>query len=230
MLPSRRRRATVIVVIVVFDKNGSTFKMLRDLDLGVALWRVTDAGRLEHIERVELAIVAAYAKAPWGHLPTGERPVDTVIVSASYNEDEAFEALSRGMAGYLDARADPKALRLAVRGCLAGEPGYSPRVLGRWLRSQSSCARAHCSASRLTERQREVMHLVAQGLTDKEIGERLGITKATAQKHLTNILERLNVPNRAAAAATICSVSVDEPLLATPVSAPIPRPELAVAV
>lgn len=57
----------------------------------------------------------------------------------------------------------------------------------------------------LTPRQREVVMLIAQGAADKEIARTLGITTATAQKHVTNLLKRLNVPNRAAAAAVLVS-------------------------
>ena len=66
--------------------------------------------------------------------------------------------------------------------------------------------RSHASDRLLTARQRQVLELVAEGLADKEIGERLGIATVTAQKHVTNILERLHVPNRAAAAAAVCSL------------------------
>ncbi|TMB58875.1 MAG: helix-turn-helix transcriptional regulator [Chloroflexi bacterium] len=57
----------------------------------------------------------------------------------------------------------------------------------------------------LTPRQRQVITLIARGAADKQIAESLGITTATAQKHVTNLLRRLNVPNRAAAVAVMAA-------------------------
>ena len=70
---------------------------------------------------------------------------------------------------------------------------------GRWLRS--------ADALPLTPRQRQVISLIARGAADKEIAESLGITTATAQKHVTNLLRRLKVPNRAAAVAVMAATS-----------------------
>lgn len=191
-------------MILVFDKDGAIFSTLRELDLGLPLWRVTDPDRLEKIDRIELAIVAVYSDVPWDLLAGAERPFDTLVLTRRYDENEALDALARGLIGYIDATAAPDVVRASIRGCLDGQPGYGPQTLGRWLHAQSNCVRAHCNVTRLTDRQREVLRLIADGLADKEIAERLGIATATAQKHVTNILERLHVANRAAAAAAVC--------------------------
>ena len=195
-------------MILVFDREGRIFQRLRELDLGVPLWRVADPARLERVTHVELTVVAGYTSVPW-ELLGGELPFDTMVLTERFDDAEAMEAVSRGLVGYFDVNADEGALRHAIQGCLHGEPAYSRRIFGAWLRRQTSCARAHCSTSRLTTRQREVLLLIAQGLADKEIGEHLGIATATAQKHVTNILERLNVANRAAAAAAVCALAMD---------------------
>jgi DNA-binding NarL/FixJ family response regulator len=196
----------VTSMILVFDREGSIFTLLRELDLGLPLWRVTDPSRLEHVEQIELAVVASYADVPWDLLSSSDAPFDAIVLTDHFDEAEALDALGRGLSGYMDARGKPQALKAAIQGCLAGEPAYERRLVGRWLRGQRSCARSHCNAARLTERQQQVLHLVAQGLADKEIAERLGIATATAQKHVTNILERLHVTNRAAAAAAVCGL------------------------
>ncbi len=201
-------------MILVFDRDGSIFSTLRELELGLPLWRVQDPARLEKVDRVELAIVSAFDDVPWDLIATGERPFETAVLTKHFDETEALEALSRGLVGYIDINTGEKRVRDAIRACLEGEPAYDARVVGRWLRRQNSCARAHCNVGRLTERQREVLHLIAQGLADKEIAERLGIATATAQKHVTNILERLHVANRAAAAAAVCSLVISEPFRA----------------
>ena len=203
-------------MILVFDRDGSIFATLRDLDLGLPLWRVQDPSRLEKVDRVELAIVSAFADVPWELVADAERPLEAIVLTKRYDEAEALDALRRGLIGYVDITAGERHVRDSIRACLNGELAYEPRIVGRWLRRQNSCARSHCNVGRLTERQREVLRLIAQGLADKEIAERLGIATATAQKHVTNILERLNVTNRAAAAAAVCSLGPSEPIHARP--------------
>lgn len=201
-------------MIIVFDRDGEMFSTLRELELGLPLWRVQDPARLEKVDDVELAIVSTFEDVPWDLIAAGDRPFETAVLTKRFDEAEALEALSRGLVGYIDISAGEKPVREAIRACLDGEPAYDSRVVGRWLRRQHSCARAHCNVGRLTDRQREVLHLIAQGLADKEIAKRLGIATATAQKHVTNILERLHVANRAAAAAAVCSLVIGEPLRA----------------
>lgn len=202
-------------MIMVFDREGSVFTMLRELDLGLPLWRVTDRTRLETVEHVELAIVADYRDVPWELLSGAEEPLATVVLTHRFDEDEALEAIGRGLIGYLDASGGHASLRTSIQHALDGEPAYGRKLLGRWLHEQTVCARAHCNAARLTDRQREVLRLIAEGFADKEIADRLGIATATAQKHVTNILERLGVANRAAAAAAVCQLVAFRPFRGT---------------
>lgn len=208
-------------MILVFDRDGSIFSTLRALDLGFPLWRVQDPSRLEKVDRVELAIVSAFSDVPWELIADADRSFETIVLTRRYDEAEALDALERGLIGYIDITAGEKHVRDSIRACLDGEPAYDPHIVGRWLRRQNSCARSHCNVRRLTERQREVLRLVAEGLADKEIAERLGIATATAQKHMTNILERLNVANRAAAAASVCSLILTEPIRALAPARPV---------
>lgn len=217
---------TVVTVILVFDTEGEVFARLRELTLGLPLWRVTDASRLDTTEKIDLAIVADTRGVTWESRAPGEQPFDTLLLTARYERDRALAALGCGFVGYLDIRMRSESLRAAILGCMAGEPGYERSVLGRWLHEQNVCARSHANAARLTARQRQVLRLVAQGLADKEVGERLGIATVTAQKHMTNILERLQVSNRAAAVAVVCGLVGLIPSREVPLH---PRPTLAVA-
>ncbi len=191
-------------MILVFDRDGAMFGRLRELELNLPLWRVTDPTRLQRTDDIDLAIVAAYKDLPWDLINTVERPFDTIVLTDRYDPDEALEAALHGIVGYLDVNAPPQNLRRSIQAILRGEPGFTRATLGAWLRRQRACVRAACNVRALTERQREVLKLIAQGLADKEIAQRLGIATATAQKHVTNILERLSVSNRAAAAASVC--------------------------
>jgi DNA-binding NarL/FixJ family response regulator len=102
-----------------------------------------------------------------------------------------------------------------VRGALLqGQPGFARDVVGLWLVELRAKATVEASVAGLTSRQSEILGLIGQGATDKEIAARLGIATATAQKHVANILRRLGVPNRAAA------VAARRPLSAVTLKAP----------
>jgi DNA-binding NarL/FixJ family response regulator len=107
----------------------------------------------------------------------------------------------------MDLGVSSRAMRRALVGALRGEPAYSRAVLSERIRIELGTAASRGARTlKLTPRQREVVALIATGASDKEIGTALGIATATAQKHVTHLLKRLDVPNRAAAvAATLIS-------------------------
>ena len=189
--------------VLVVDASGSIFNLLRSLDLGVPLWRVTSAAEGSRAD-VSLTVVASYGQLDWNLVSDLVNNMATVIVTTSPKHDDACHAVSTGALGYVDANLAADALQRAMLGAINGEHAYSRRVLstlihsGRWLRAANSLP--------LTPRQREVVTLIAKGAADKEIARTLGISTATAQKHVTNLLRRLNVPNRAAAVAVMAAV------------------------
>jgi len=194
-------------MIVIFDERGEMFTRIRRLDLGLALWRVSDPRSLERSEQVDLGVLALYEDTRQDVVQAAdEHRFGLLVLAERYNSGEAAKAIDLGLVGYLGADMEPAALRRAILGVLAGEPGFTRPIIGGWLRRQRSCCAARRGVAALTDRQRQVVALIAQGLADKEIGERLGIATATAQKHVTNILDRLSVTNRAAAAAATCSL------------------------
>jgi DNA-binding NarL/FixJ family response regulator len=190
--------------VVVADASGEAFNALRNAKLGVALWRVTGRVRLGSLAGVGLAVVAAYDRPDWSLVTHLVTQVRTVILSGAPDDEQARRAIAVGAFGYIAASLPTEALRRAILGALDGEPAYSRRVLAHQLRL---LARPPFSgdALTLTPRQREVVTMIAMGAADKEIARSLGITTATAQKHVTNLLKRLGVPNRAAAAAVLVS-------------------------
>lgn len=187
--------------ILVVDAVGTIFNALVALDLDVPLRRLT--GLADPAEGDDLAIIASYGQTNWDVAAQVARRVNTVIVVADPIGDDAARAIAIGALGYLDLELSSAALRRSIVGALAGEHAFSRRVLslllreGRWTQGSS--------LTRLTPRQRQVMELIASGAPDKEIARSLGITTATAQKHVTNLLRRLNVSNRAAAVAATSS-------------------------
>ncbi len=188
--------------ILVWDDAGKISDALRKASLSALLWRVSARPRTSDLEQVDLAIVALYSKADWAKIAALAPRIRTVVVSATADRTDAARALSSGAFGYLDLGLSARALRRAIVGALRGEPAYSRAILGNRVRIElgTSATRATRSLA-LTPRQREVVALIATGASDKEIGSALGIATGTAQKHVTRLLKRLDVPNRAAAVA-----------------------------
>lgn len=189
--------------VVVVDPVGAIFASLRELGIATSLWRVLDGRRLAAFSGLDLAILAVYDRVPWGIADMLTQQATTLAIATAFDREEATTALSRGLIGYLDASLGPDALRRAIAGALKGEPAYSREITGAWLRSRRMASMRADESIDLTPRQRQIVALIARGATDKEIAGALGIATATAQKHVTNILERLNVPNRAAAVAAV---------------------------
>lgn len=188
--------------VLVHDSSGVVYERLRASLWGAAL-RHERGGAATVAEGAQLAVVVAYARTDWVVATRLLEQVPTVIVSARFDEARAAQALSLGFAGYLDANLPTGALARALLGVLNGEPAYSRTVLGRWLRVYRSITRRAPARTLLTPRQDEVLSLLARGAADKEIARTLGISTATAQKHVANIRARLGVPNRAAAVALL---------------------------
>jgi len=190
--------------ILVIDSPGAIFAALRSARLGIALWRSTGKARAVDPNGFALAIVAAYEQPDWHAIGQLVERIPTIIVAAEPDDEQAARAVSMGAFGYIPATLSADAMRRAVLGATEGEPAYSRRLLAQRLRALTR-PQYSGRALKLTPRQREVVTLIAQGAADKEIAGALGITTATAQKHVTNLLKRLNVPNRAAAAALLVS-------------------------
>ncbi len=112
-----------------------------------------------------------------------------------------------GVHGYLAETGTFDELLITMEQVQRGELSCPPRVAGLLLRRVSQLAseanRLSVDASRLTPREIEVMQLIDQGLTNKDIARRLGIEVSTAKNHVHNILEKFNVTHRGEAAARL---------------------------
>ena len=115
-------------------------------------------------------------------------------------EEYVLGALRAGASGFLLKDADPQAVVDAVRTVHEGQSLLSPQILrGLVSRSPSgaACGRRADDVGRLTPRQREVLVLIARGLSNGEIETVLGITRATCRSHITALLARLDARDRA---------------------------------
>jgi DNA-binding NarL/FixJ family response regulator len=187
--------------IVVLDGRGDLFTRIRLLELNVAIWGTRQIpGASDAPAPATLLIIAAYGRPDWSRVQAAASRFTTIVATQPVAREDAISALEAGAAGVLDTAMTNDAMRRALLGALKGEPIYSREVLGAWLRDRRGTLRgAATGLASLTARQRQIVGLIARGATDREIATTLGITTATAQKHVANVLRRLGVPNRAAA-------------------------------
>jgi DNA-binding NarL/FixJ family response regulator len=126
----------------------------------------------------------------------GKLPDIKVVVLTSFGDRERVsDAIRAGAVGYLLKDCTPEELLAGVRAAAAGHVPLDPRVAGALLPG-----RADEPAQLLSDREREVLHLAAQGLANKQIGRRLGISDSTVKVHLGNIYRRIGVTDRTSAA------------------------------
>ncbi|MEN4473464.1 response regulator transcription factor [Mycolicibacterium cosmeticum] len=122
-----------------------------------------------------------------------------VVVLTTFELDEyVFEAMRAGASGFLVKHSEPSELVRAVRVVTEGDALLSPSVTRRLMAEFASRAKppAAVSLPDLTAREREVMTLVAEGLTNAEIGTRLFMSPATARTHVSRILTKLGARDR----------------------------------
>jgi DNA-binding NarL/FixJ family response regulator len=125
-----------------------------------------------------------------------------VVMLTTFELDEyVFESLRAGASGFLIKDSDPTELLQAIRVVASGESLLSPTVTRRVIREfagrPSRQPTIHPGIGRLTEREREVVALVAEGLTNDEIAERLVVSPATARTHVSRAMVKLNARDRA---------------------------------
>lgn len=181
--------------------------------------------------------------------PTGERPA-IVMLTASEDEDDLFEAIKAGATGYLLKNLESTQFRGMLEAVERGEAAITPatavRILEEYrdhglgvgagtatgrsgaggapggpLAAPGGAGGPTAGPDRLTDRELEVLRLVTEGLRNKEIGARLGVSENTAKFHLRNILEKLHAGSRTELAAR----AVREGLVGSPDRPPDRPPE-----
>ncbi len=130
-----------------------------------------------------------------------ENPAARILVLTSFAEEEkVFSAIKAGALGYLLKNASPERLLSAIREVHQGEPSMSPDVAIKLMRELQRASDLPPTQEPLTEREVEVLKLVAQGLSNQEIAEMLVIGERTVRTHVSNILGKLHLANRTQAA------------------------------
>lgn len=127
-----------------------------------------------------------------------------VVLTVHKTEEYVLAALERGANGYVLKDADHAELRLALEQVLAGKrylsPGISQQVIEGYLDGRKQ-PKAGSAWESLTDREREVLKLIAEGYKNKEIAAFLFISLKTVEKHRTNLMNKLDLHNTAALTA-----------------------------
>jgi DNA-binding NarL/FixJ family response regulator len=124
-----------------------------------------------------------------------------VMLTVSEDEDDLLEAMKAGASGYVLKGAGASELAAVIRSVHAGEVYVAPALAWGMLREMRSPRTS--PYDELTEREREVLELVAEGLSNQEVGERLGLAEKTIKHYMTNILGKLQVRSRVEAALLV---------------------------
>jgi DNA-binding NarL/FixJ family response regulator len=118
--------------------------------------------------------------------------VQVVVLTSFMDRERIVDALSAGAIGYLLKDAEPEELIRGIHTAARGESPLDPRA----ARTRLGAHRAPNPLDALTEREREVLTLVAEGLPNKQIGRRLDISEKTVKAHLTSIFRAIGVSDR----------------------------------
>ncbi len=133
-----------------------------------------------------------------------ERQVNVVILTVKEDDDTVYEAFRAGALGYLLKTSTPQevveAIRLAQKGEAKITPRIATKVLEDFRRVREEEDEEDGELYLLSEREAEILDLVAQGLRNKEIATRLSIAEKTVKNHVSNILKALQVNSRTEAA------------------------------
>jgi DNA-binding NarL/FixJ family response regulator len=148
---------------------------------------------------LDLQIPAPDGVAVTAQAVGGDPPTRVLVLSASGERGDVLEAVKAGATGYLVKSASREELVDAVRRVGAGDtvftPGLAGLVLGEFRRLADQ-PEERGDAPRLTERETEVLRLVAKGLSYKQVAERLVLSHRTVQNHVQNTLRKLQMNNR----------------------------------
>ena len=132
---------------------------------------------------------------------TASQPAVRILVLTSFaGDDKVLPAVKAGALGYLLKDSRPEELIEAIRQVHRGESSLHPLVARRLLQELAGPAGQAEEADSLTEREIEVLRLVAHGHSNREISEQLTISEATVRTHVSNILSKLNLCSRTQAA------------------------------
>jgi DNA-binding NarL/FixJ family response regulator len=202
--PGERRKIRVLVVddhVVVRSGLEQLLATTDDIELAGTASNGNEA--IDAVERLHPDVVLMDLSMPEldGVEATRrisvEHPSSRVLVLTSFSDQtRILDALSAGADGYLLKHAEPDDIAEAIRAVHGGGSPLDPKAARALIESR----RAGRDVPQLTDREREVLLLVRDGLANKQIARRLGIAERTVKAHLTSVFQRLGVTDRTQAA------------------------------
>lgn len=169
----------------------------------------TEAVRALHQHSVTVILISmasAANRAICRELVGATEPVPVIAYAVSGGYSEVVACAEAGVAGYVLQDDSQAELVRAVETAAAGDVWCPPRVaavLMRRMGPNGAASVAPAGAARLTVREREILALIDEGMSNKEIARKLGIEIRTVKNHVHNLLEKLHVHRRAEAAALV---------------------------
>jgi two-component system response regulator DevR len=216
-----RARPTRVMLVDDHDivRDGIRALLERADDLVVCAQAATMRRAVTQADRSLPDVVLMDVRLPDGSGVEATREIRTahpdikVLMLTSFADDQAlFASILAGAAGYVLKQINAEDLLRAVRTVAAGgsllDPGVTGRVLER-LRTGKHLLRDERLA-RLSPQEERILQLVADGLTNKQIGEQLGLAEKTVKNYMSSVLTKLRVGRRAEAAAYLARHTIDE--------------------
>jgi DNA-binding NarL/FixJ family response regulator len=203
-------------VVIVDDQalmRGAFRTILESSDIDVVGEAASGDDALVVVGRLRPDVVLMDVRMPGGDGLSATRslalvaPSARVLVLTTFDlDDYVYGALHAGASGFLLKNASPEELVAAVRTVASGDNVLDPRVTGRvmarFARRSPTPAQTGALAS-LTEREKDVLALLARGLSNIELATRLDVSEATAKTHVSHVLTKLGVRDRVQ--AVICA-------------------------
>jgi NarL family two-component system response regulator LiaR len=129
-------------------------------------------------------------------IQAGKTSKRIIALTSFVTEDKVFPAIKAGAMGYLLKDSEPEDLITAIRKVNRGEPSLHPTVAKMVLDELSQPVKQPLTPDPLTEREVDIVRLVAQGLSNRQIADQLVIGEATVRTHVGNVLNKLHLANR----------------------------------
>ena len=181
---------------VARDLAEAGFEVVGTAGDGAAAVRVATATRPDVVVLdLQLPVMSGVEAA--GRLVALEPAPKVLVLSASGEQQDVLDAMKAGATGYLVKSASAEELRDAVARTARGETVFTPGLAGLVLGEYRRLSSGPPSQPRLTERETEVLRLVAKGLTARQVAERLVLSHRTVENHIQNTLSKLQLHNRA---------------------------------
>ena len=188
-------------------RAGVVMSLREEADIDV-VGEAADAGSALAIARSELPDVMVLDIAMPGSGLDAARAIAAacpatriVMLTVSEDEDDLLAAMKAGASGYVLKGAGASELAGIIRSVHAGEVYVAPALAWGMLREMRTPRTT--PYDELTEREREVLELVAEGMSNQEVGQRLGLAEKTIKHYMTNILGKLQVRSRVEAALLV---------------------------